>query len=1245
MKTGKIPKQKKLTSRVLQLEVNKFISNRNNVLLNEKNVKTGAVNQNGFVEVINGGIKSSDKESLEVIVPNEIDLSFRQNGGFSLFFWILFTKSSFNNKLVVNAFKKGNTVDQFTPSISLTNNQSNMFVALSTSKSKKESIYANKKLEINHLYSVGVSFEINYDEEITEVSLYIDGKLDTQTTIPGEPIHNQGNIYIGKSDNATHGFKGTVADIMIFPSVLNENEIDTAHNQGLEALNYSGGTDLKMNVIFSEIFKRKKLILKYAQYTNKPVYSVENLNLSNKRMLEVVKNYDAEEKKNDVEPEPEKKDVKMERMIRNIRRMMENEDALIKINKLNENAKFINTIFYYANKGEDNIEIDRVLKIFDVISGELLFNVDQNFFEPLAYNLNAVLLSKEDNTKYLKTKTFFKNLEIVLDKIEEMRIKKEEEDAKYETNLKGKKNIRNLYGSTKSRLADIKAQNQAPKDKIQSFGNSIPEHENLLLNTQNLKNAIDTEQEKNLQNYQSTFVIKSLYERPKNLPGENPSLPEVQIMSNNTSIITTDNEENKQKADLETANMILNFVDEILSEEERLINDIKLDAIKTELQAEEIEKTIIERRNKILHDKELEEQKKLAEEAAKNKKDEVVEDKKKEEHNNFDPEKIPNWADGNFEIVINHCYECHKHTTTTKHFEYTFVDKFNEIGDALKQVFPNIQILGNLDKQDYYSNFDVYLRGTGLPGDEYDRYFIYRKCDTLKFPTANEITDKCVAIAIMFGGSINLYSAQAKQIKETMRLPITHEHPANLSDIAEKIKTKRLTQPLQEKIDPERTKFFCTNHGCNKEFVQKDNERKKPCKYHPGLYQFGSYNGTWPECWTCCEGKWDDPGCKEGIHNGILMKDRLKLCLNHGEPNPNNGKPDSLCGKWYSDKSPDGCKYHSGYIEKGRWTCCSNDASAPGCVEGSHATEDYPNEKAKLYFYPKYLPNPGLKYEKKEGDQEVTTADLMRNCGYFKIIEKEYPDYKAMYREAQELLNKKDAEKDSDRYCFNWGCGKTFKESKNGRKSCLCHPGKWDHGNSGTKMVEYINEKNVTDPKELNRVTILWKPHWSCCGKDWAEKGCTRCRHHGPLKSDLNKYNMTYKYPENILKMRFRRKEVGNKWLEFLNENYVYDKDKVRTIVNKSGKSLSDLPKLCDDLRLYLLVLQEDPSYILKYWDAVNQDETVKLFLDDNKNIVTDKFIDWWFSDYETLYKKLHPKEKPKKEEKKEEEKVAEASS
>ena len=88
------------------------------------------------------------------------------------------------------------------------------------------------------------------------------------------------------------------------------------------------------------------------------------------------------------------------------------------------------------------------------------------------YNINDIIKKSKDKLKETISKTPTKNYGDILiqDKIEEMRIKKEEEDAKYETNKKNKKNIRNLYGSTKSRLASIKAQNQAPKDKIQSFG-------------------------------------------------------------------------------------------------------------------------------------------------------------------------------------------------------------------------------------------------------------------------------------------------------------------------------------------------------------------------------------------------------------------------------------------------------------------------------------------------------------------------------------------------------------------------------------------------------------------------------------------------------------------------------------------------------------------------------------------------------------------------------------------------------
>ena len=54
-----------------------------------------------------------------------------------------------------------------------------------------------------------------------------------------------------------------------------------------------------MNLIFNEIFKKKRLINKYAFYTNKTKYEIENLCLSNSKMLEVVKNYDDEEREND----------------------------------------------------------------------------------------------------------------------------------------------------------------------------------------------------------------------------------------------------------------------------------------------------------------------------------------------------------------------------------------------------------------------------------------------------------------------------------------------------------------------------------------------------------------------------------------------------------------------------------------------------------------------------------------------------------------------------------------------------------------------------------------------------------------------------------------------------------------------------------------------------------------------------------------------------------------------------------
>ena len=88
MSYKEVQKRKNLTSRVLQIQVNRFISNISNRIYMQSGTTRAIVNKNGFIEVLNGAIKSNDSETLESIMPKEVDLSIRQNGGFSVFLWL-----------------------------------------------------------------------------------------------------------------------------------------------------------------------------------------------------------------------------------------------------------------------------------------------------------------------------------------------------------------------------------------------------------------------------------------------------------------------------------------------------------------------------------------------------------------------------------------------------------------------------------------------------------------------------------------------------------------------------------------------------------------------------------------------------------------------------------------------------------------------------------------------------------------------------------------------------------------------------------------------------------------------------------------------------------------------------------------------------------------------------------------------------------------------------------------------------
>ena len=111
-------------------------------------------------------------------------------------------------------------------------------------------------------------------------------------------------------------------------------------------------------------------------------------------------------------------------------------DNRILCNKIDMNGQLINTCFFLANQGEEMLEIDRVIKIFDTLQEVLLFTVEKKFIEVLAKILYAYFDDKENKTQYLKTKTFFINLQSALDNLDLSEKQVEEENAKF---LKGKK--------------------------------------------------------------------------------------------------------------------------------------------------------------------------------------------------------------------------------------------------------------------------------------------------------------------------------------------------------------------------------------------------------------------------------------------------------------------------------------------------------------------------------------------------------------------------------------------------------------------------------------------------------------------------------------------------------------------------------------------------------------------------------------------------------------------------------------
>ena len=227
-----------------------------------------------------------------------------------------------------------------------------------------------------------------------------------------------------------------------------------------------------------------------------------------------------------------------------------------------------------------------------------------------------------------------------------------------------------------------------------------------------------------------------------------------------------------------------------------------------------------------------------------------------------------------------------------------------------------------------------------------------------------------------------------------------------------------------------------------------------------------------------------------------------------------------------------------------------------------------------------------------------------------------------MYVEAgkKSKISKEDQDKleNMERICLNWGCNVTYKQIENEPKACRFHPGKWDFGHTGSSLKD-LNSTNLA-----SMPTPLWKPHWTCCRKDWNKPGCRRYFHRGPIKSTFDINTRKYHWPDERAQIYFA-KNISQTWNKKLQDSCMFDKEKVEKIYHLLAKlyggdsiPMDKFSNLMEKLKLLMMVSSSDLSFQFKYRDLI--EGRVFTILDDGSgNVDKVKFMKWWFGTTEEI--------------------------
>lgn len=127
------------------------------------------------------------------------------------------------------------------------------------------------------------------------------------------------------------------------------------------------------------------------------------------------------------------------------------------------------------------------------------------------------------------------------------------------------------------------------------------------------------------------------------------------------------------------------------------------------------------------------------------------------------------------------------------------------------------------------------------------------------------------------------------------------------------------------------------------------------------------------------------------------------------------------------------------------------------------------------------------------------------------------------------------------RKCSNYGCGKEFTEEDN--EPCESHFGVWDFGHTGISI-----EQSLKEMKSGKFETILWPPHWTCCGRGWKDSCGKKHSHRGPAVHKFDK-NENFDVENEFESQSIFRKIVRPSWISQVKKFHKFEKGKIKRVL------------------------------------------------------------------------------------------------